>query len=51
MGKPYLSVLFPRILAIHGRTRDELVPLDNDSHVFGYTVYGRNAFLRHLKLT
>ena len=41
----------PRILAIHGRTRDELVPLDNDSHVFGYTVYGRNAFLRHLKLT
>ena len=41
----------PRVLAIHGRKADELVPLDNASEVFGYTVYGKNSFVNLLERT
>ncbi len=41
----------PYILAIHGQRAGELQELDNDSKVFGYTVYGKNSFLNLLERT
>lgn len=39
----------PHILALHGQRAGELQELDNDSKVFGYTVYGKNSFLNLLE--
>lgn len=41
----------PRVLAIHGQRADELIPQDNASKVYGYTVYGKNSFLNMLERT
>ncbi len=41
----------PRVLAIHGRTEDELITQDNASKLFGYTVYGKNSFVNVLERT
>ncbi len=41
----------PTCLCMPGRRSDELVALDNASEVFGYTVYGKDSFLRVLERT
>ena len=41
----------PRVLAIHGQRADELIPQDNASKLYGYTVYGKNSFLNMLERT
>ncbi len=41
----------PACLCTPGRRADELVALDNASEVFGYTVYGKEAFLKMLERT
>ena len=51
-GEPILLIdPTPRVLAIHGQRPDELIPQDNASQVYGYTVYGKNAFLNMLERT
>lgn len=39
----------PYTLAIYGTREGELLEQDNGSHVFGYTVYGKNAFVNLLE--
>lgn len=39
----------PYVLAIHGQRAGELQPLDNASHVYDYTVYGKNSFVNLLE--
>ena len=41
----------PRNLVIRGHREGELLPLDNGSKVFGYTAYGKNAFVNLLERT
>ena len=41
----------PRVLAIHGNRADELIPQDNASRVYGYTIYGKNSFVNMLERT
>lgn len=41
----------PRNLVIRGHREGELMPLDNGSKVFGYTAYGKNAFVNLLERT
>ena len=41
----------PRNLTIRGHREGELLPLDNGSKIFGYTVYGKNAFVNLLERT
>ena len=41
----------PRNLTIRGHREGELLPLDNGSKVFGYTAYGKNAFVNLLERT
>ena len=39
----------PHQLCMRGFKRDELIPLDNASELYGYTVYGKNSFLNVLE--
>ncbi len=49
-GEPILLVdPAPHQLCMHGFREGELIPLDNASAVYGYTVYSKNAFLRILE--
>ena len=41
----------PRVLAIHGQRANELIPQDNASQLYGYTVYGKNSFVNMLERT
>ena len=41
----------PTRLCMHGHSEGELIPLDNASKVYDYTVYGRLAFLRLVERT
>ena len=41
----------PRMLCMYGLREGELITLDNDSEVFGYTVYGKNSFVNLLERT
>ncbi len=41
----------PHILCMHGFREGELLPLDNASKLYGYTVYGKNAFVNVLERT
>ncbi len=41
----------PHQLCMRGFKEGELIPLDNASEVFGYTVYSKNAFARLLERT
>ena len=41
----------PRVLAIHGQRANELIPQDNASKLYGYTVYGKNSFVNMLERT
>jgi hypothetical protein len=36
---------------MYGLREGELITLDNDSEVFGYTVYGKNSFVNILERT
>lgn len=49
-GQPILLIDHtPVTLAVRSELDNELFQLDNASSVFGYTVYGKNAFLRLLE--
>ena len=41
----------PRVLCMHGYREGEYITLDNDSEVFGYTVYGKSSFVNLLERT
>lgn len=41
----------PRILCMPGPREGEMITLDNDSKIFGYTVYGKNSFVNVLERT
>lgn len=41
----------PRMLCMYGYREGELMTLDNDSEIFGYTVYGKNSFVNILERT
>ena len=41
----------PRVLCMHGYREGEYITLDNDSEIFGYTVYGKNSFVNLLERT
>ena len=41
----------PRMLCMYGLREGELLTLDNDSEIFGYTVYGKNSFVNILERT
>ena len=41
----------PRMLCMYGYREGELLTLDNDSEIFGYTVYGKNSFVNILERT
>ena len=41
----------PRMLCMYGLREGELITLDNDSEIFGYTVYGKNSFVNLLERT
>ncbi|MBP3667535.1 MAG: hypothetical protein J6K29_10875 [Clostridia bacterium] len=41
----------PRMLCMYGYREGELMTLDNDSEIFGYTVYGKNSFVNLLERT
>lgn len=41
----------PRMLCMYGHREGELLTLDNDSEIFGYTVYGKNSFVNILERT
>ena len=41
----------PRMLCMYGLREGELLTLDNDSEIFGYTVYGKNSFVNLLERT
>ena len=41
----------PRILCMPGHREGEMIALDNDSKIFGYTVYGKNSFVNILERT
>jgi hypothetical protein len=41
----------PRMLCMYGLREGELITLDNDSEIFGYTVYGKNSFVNILERT
>ena len=41
----------PRILCMPGQRDGEMITLDNNSKVYGYTVYGKNSFVNVLERT
>ena len=41
----------PRMLCMYGLREGDLITLDNDSEIFGYTVYGKTSFVHLLERT